>query len=528
MLFNSHIFLFAFLPVTILGLLLIRQLGFFTLAVFWLVGASTIFYGWWNPAYLWLIYAVMLTNYGVGWLLANAPWPQVMRKALFVFGVVGNIAVLAWFKYANFITDNINAVTSLGLTLDKIILPLAISFFIFQKIAFLVDTYRRETRARDLLRYSLFVLFFPQLIAGPIVRFQEVAPQFEPRAMHNASRRWASDLSIGLMIFGVGLFKKIMIADGLATIVTPIFDGAGSGIRLDFVEAWTCALAYTLQLYFDFSGYSEMAVGLARMVGIKLPPNFWSPYKATSIIDFWRRWHITLSRFLRDYLYIPLGGNRKGPAFRYANLFITMLIGGLWHGANWTFVVWGLLHGFYLTVNHLWRNTARTIGCTAGVISPWAARVITFVFVVFAWVVFRSNSLSVAGDILYAMIGGNGVSFPKAFGSMTIAKLSALEGMIRFDGVFPNDLFAYRLRGWVLPIFTTLLAFCWLAPNTFQVMSHHKPIFNIPEISMASERPPRYLSWRPSTTWAMILIVLLTASILMMGEGVSEFLYFQF
>ena len=528
MLFNSHIFLFAFLPLTLAGFLFFRQSGLVTIAVWWLIGASTIFYGWWNPAYLWLIYAVMLSNYGIGWLLTNAAWSQRKRKTLFVLGVVANIGVLAWFKYANFITDNINAATGLGLTLDKIILPLAISFFIFQKIAFLVDTYRRETHARDLLRYCLFVLFFPQLIAGPIVRFQEVASQFEREAMRNASRHWVSDLSIGLMIFGVGLFKKVMVADGLSTIASPIFDGAGSGVRLDLLEAWAGALAYTFQLYFDFSGYSEMAVGLARMFGIKLPANFWSPYKATSVIDFWRRWHITLSRFLRDYLYISLGGNHKGAASRYSNLFITMLIGGLWHGANWTFFVWGLLHGLYLIVNHLWRYIVKAIGWNSNAISPWVARVMTFAFVVFAWVVFRSNTLSVAGDILFAMVGGNGISFPKAFAPWVIAKFGSLGGIIRFDGVLPNDLILYRLRGWVFPIFSILLAFCWLAPNTYQAMSRYKPVLRIPEISMAAESYPRYFRWRPSISWAAILILLLITSILAMGEGVSEFLYFQF
>ncbi|MBT5260335.1 MAG: MBOAT family protein, partial [Nitrospina sp.] len=346
MLFNSYAFIFLFLPVTLLGFQLIGNRGHCRVAVSWLIGASLFFYGWWNPAYLGLILTSILFNYAVGVSLGSRP-----AKTVLVVGIAANLGLLGYFKYANFFVDNINALTGSDIVLERIILPLAISFFTFQQITYLVDTYRGETQECDFLRYCLFVTFFPQLIAGPIVHHREMMPQF---AKDTFCRLKAKHLAVGLTIFSVGLFKKVILADGIAVYSTPVFDAAEAGVILTFVDAWCGALAFTFQLYFDFSGYSDMAIGLGRMFGIILPVNFFSPYKASNIIEFWRRWHITLSRFARDYLYIPLGGNRKGTLLRFANLMITMLLIGLWHGAGWTFVIWGGLHGSYLVINHGW------------------------------------------------------------------------------------------------------------------------------------------------------------------------------
>jgi alginate O-acetyltransferase complex protein AlgI len=515
MLFNSHIFVFVFLPITVAGFLLLRQAGMATAAVLWLLVASSVFYAWWNPAYLWLIYIVMVANYLIGRLLAEAPWPQAARKALFIAGITGNLAILGWYKYANFFAYNISALTGISIELARITLPLAISFFIFQKIAFLVDTYRRETRAKDLLRYSLFVIFFPQLIAGPIVRYQEVAPQFAKAAVLGARRRMVEDLALGITIFGIGLFKKVMIADGIAQFATPIFDAAASGTRLDLIEAWVGATAYGFQLYFDFSGYSEMAVGLARMVGIKLPVNFWSPYKAVSVIDFWRRWHISLSRFLRDYLYIPLGGNRRGKTRQYINLLLTMSLGGLWHGASWNFLVWGALHGVYLGVNHLWHAVGFSSGGTL-----WWRRVLTFMAVSVAWVFFRAANLATAGAMLNSMCGLNGLSVPKRLASMA----ASLPGFLRFDGFLPNDLTAYAARPFVVPVLLVLLFGCWFLPNTFELTSRYRPAIMIYGGSRAVSPFP----WRPAPVWAVLVGLIIASAVLGMGDGVSEFLYFQF
>ncbi len=309
MLFNSYEFIFLFLPITLLGFHLIGKHEHYRIAIAWLVGASLFFYGWWNPAYLGLILFSILFNYSIGVLLGNSPGNKLSKKTILTIGVSINLLVLGYYKYANFFVDTLNALNSTNIVLYEVILPLAISFFTFQQITYLVDSYRGQTKEYKFLHYCLFVTFFPQLIAGPIVHHKEMLPQFANNIVYKIRSK---NLAIGITIFALGLFKKVVLADGVSVYSTPVFDAAESGVILTFFEAWAGALAYTFQLYFDFSGYSDMAIGIARMFGILLPLNFNSPYKSTSIIDFWRRWHITLSRFLRDYLYIPLGGNKKG------------------------------------------------------------------------------------------------------------------------------------------------------------------------------------------------------------------------
>src|SRR4029078_5020437 len=281
--------------------------------------------------------------------LSVPPARVVIRKTFLAVGVTANLAALGYFKYVNFFLANLSALRETQTSVVAVVLPLGLSFFIFQKIALLVDASKGEVQHFSPLSYTLFVSFFPQLIAGPIVHHKEMMPQFAARA-----RMQVVDFAKGLTLFVIGLAKKVLIADTIAQVSNPIFDRAAAGIVPGVLESWTGALAYTLQLYFDFSGYSDMALGLALLFGIHLPINFHSPYQARNSIEFWRRWHITLSRFLRDYLYIPLGGNRHGHVRRYINLAITMLLGGLWHGAAWTFVVWGALHGLYLAANHAW------------------------------------------------------------------------------------------------------------------------------------------------------------------------------
>ena len=294
----------------------------------------------------------------------------------------------------------------------KILLPLAISFFTFQQIAYLIDAYRYETQEYNFLHYCLFVTFFPQLIAGPIVRHKEMLPQFSKDKIYKLHYK---HIAIGLAIFAIGLFKKVIFADGIAIYATPVFMLAETEAAMTFFEAWGGALAYTLQLYFDFSGYSDMAVGIGFMFGIKLPINFNSPYKATSIIDFWRRWHITLSRFLRDYLYVALGGSRKGKVRRFVSVFLTMLLGGIWHGAGWTFVFWGLLHGFYLLVNHMWRKVTMDVfkwSHKIGIVELTIYRVLTLFAIVIGWVYFRAESFTGANHMILTMLGVHGVSLP--------------------------------------------------------------------------------------------------------------------
>ncbi|MGR9037820.1 MAG: MBOAT family O-acyltransferase, partial [Gammaproteobacteria bacterium] len=362
MLFNSYGFIFLFLPVVLTVFFMIGKKEHHSIAIAWLVGASLFFYAWWNPAYLGLMLGSILFNYAIGISLSSDEFKS-SRKGILIIGITANLALLVYYKYANFFVDNLNALFGRFLYLDTVILPLAISFFTFQQIAYLVDTYKGETKELNFLHYCLFVTFFPQLIAGPIVHHREMLPQFERDSLYSINvKRHA----VGYTIFAFGLFKKLVLADGIAAYAIPAFQAADAGIQLTLFEAWTGALAYTFQLYFDFSGYSDMAIGLAMMFGIRLPLNFNSPYKATNIIEFWRRWHMTLSRFMRDYIYIPLGGNKKGLVGRHLNLMITMLLGGLWHGAGWNFMFWGGLHGFYLIANHFWRSFFTGKAATSG------------------------------------------------------------------------------------------------------------------------------------------------------------------
>ena len=404
MLFNSAIFIFAFLPATLIGYYFFSGRGLWRSATAWLVLASAVFYGWFSIPYLGMLIMLTLFNYSVGVALSRNFALGRQSPALLAFGICVDLAVLAYFKYTNFFITNTNELFGADFGLQTILLPIGISFFTFQKIAYLVDAHRGEAKEYDLLDFSLFVMFFPQLIAGPIVHHKEIIPQFKEGAAHRFS---AENLAGGLALFTMGLCKKTLLADSLVHWSDPIYASVAGGAAPTLYEAWTAALAFTFQIYFDFSGYTDMALGIALMVGIRLPLNFASPYKATSIIDFWRRWHITLSRFLRDYVYIPLGGNRKGPARRYINLLLTMLIGGLWHGAAWTFVVWGGLHGLYLMINHAWRHMRERLGWqpTGSAYGLWAARLLTFFVVVVGWVFFRAETFSTAATILRSMAG---------------------------------------------------------------------------------------------------------------------------
>src|ERR1700716_1463090 len=391
MLFNSYLFIFLFLPIALIGYFALGRLG--NLApVMWLALASLVFYSVSNWEFVLLLLASVAFNYGIGVLLISGRLRPLPRFAVLTIGVAGDLLVLGYFKYAGFLAANLNAIFSTGFTVN-ILLPVGISFYTFTQIAFLVDAYRGKVARYRLPDYVLFVTYFPHLIAGPILHHKDMIPQFERAA---AKRPDAHMILCGLIIFAIGLFKKTCLADGIQPLVTLAFGPNAPS----FDQAWIGALAYTFQLYFDFSGYSDMAIGISLMFGIFLPLNFYSPYKATSIIDFWRRWHMTLSQFLRDYLYIPLGGNRHGSVLRYVNLGITMLLGGLWHGAAWTFVIWGALHGAYLCVNHAWSNYSPAVAPRFARAARAAAFVLTFLSVVIAWVFFRAASISSATFVL--------------------------------------------------------------------------------------------------------------------------------
>ncbi len=521
MLFNSVEFIFLFLPITVLAYLLLERIRA-KLAIAWLVLASLFFYGYWNPAYLLLISASILFNYSAGKLTQRHRGFRTGRLVL-ALAIAANLLVLAYFKYANFFVDNANYLLSQHWDLGLIVLPLAISFFTFQQISYLVDVYEGKASEYSLLHYALFVSFFPQLIAGPIVHHREMLPQFmrSPRLSHTAR-----NIAIGISIFSIGLFKKTVIADSLSQHVGPVYDNPAALGDLELFGAWTATLAYTFQLYFDFSGYSDMAIGCARLFGIILPVNFFSPYKAFSIVDFWRRWHITLSRFLRDYLYIALGGNRKGRIRRYINLLLTMLLGGLWHGAGWPFVVWGLLHGFYLVINHAWNALLSALRIAPGQHAVYRAFswLLTFLAVVVSWVFFRAPTLEHASGILYAMAGLNGASLPAGL----VARLGELQPLFAQLGIKASpsasgSQFIFSLA-WIVVAAVTAL----FAPNVTQIFCKYRPALFESELSFADQRmAPRRLRWRLTPAAAGLTALLLVLGILTLNQ-VSEFLYFQF
>jgi D-alanyl-lipoteichoic acid acyltransferase DltB (MBOAT superfamily) len=384
-------------------------------------------------------------------------------------------------------------------------LPIGISFYTFQQIAYLVDLWRGDEVDRSPLRYAAFVTFFPHLIAGPIVHHRELTSQFP----HLREGRLLPNLAVGITVFTIGLAKKVMIADTLARTASPVFDAAAAGAAPGLIAGWLAVLAYGLQIYFDFSGYSDMAIGLARMFGIQLPINFASPYRARSIVEFWRRWHITLSRFLRVYLYVPLGGNRRGPARRLANVMLTMVLGGLWHGAGWSFALWGALHGSMLVAAHAWRM-ARLPALPAALAAP-----LTLLGVMLAWVPFRAADLGTTGAIYAALLGGNGLGTapPSAFDGLAAALALRAPGL-----------------DWALPLAAlpvgVALGIALLAPNTQTLMRRFAVGLPTPGYETGiEERASR--GWSPGLRTALLTGAALAAC-LMMSSRPSEFIYFQF
>jgi alginate O-acetyltransferase complex protein AlgI len=403
MLFSSANFIFLFLPITLVVFFLIpAQPGW--PRKLWLLAASLYFYGYWKIAYVPLLLASIGGNYAVAELITRHRQHRA-ATVVFVMGITLNLGLLAYYKYTNFLLQAVGAIAHHQFPHLKIILPLAISFFTFTQIGYLVDVYRNQSLHYRFLDYAFFVVFFPHLIAGPIVRHWEIIPQFAERLL----KVNLTDASTGIALFLIGLSKKVLLADSLSGYVGMVYGGAAKGATLPFFDAWLGTLAYALQIYFDFSGYSDMAIGLARMFGIKFPINFDSPYQAASINEFWSRWHITLTRFLREYLYFPLGGNRVGPWRHSLNILVTMLLSGLWHGAGWTFVIWGGLHGLFLVIAHQWHRFTQWRGWK---LDHWSYRLaavtLTFIVVLFAWVFFRASDLRSATSVLASMVGRHG------------------------------------------------------------------------------------------------------------------------
>lgn len=507
MLFNSYEFCLLFLPVCLLVYRAVGRHAGRTFALTWLLLASVAFYAWSSVAALSILGTSVLLNYGLARWLARLRTKRDPRGGWLVgFAVAANLAILGQFKYLEFLVEAAAALVGIDMPLVRSIPPLAISFFTFQQIAYVVDVHRGHTAERNLLRYGLFVCFFPQLIAGPIVHHRDMLSQFA--GPHTEAD--AKNLATGFTLFSMGLFKKAVIADGIVDWVTPVFASTAAA-GLSAFDAWMGTLAYTLQLYFDFSGYCDMAIGLGLMFGFRLPVNFDSPYRAASIIDFWRRWHQTLSRFLRDYLYIGLGGNRRGKLRRYAHLMITMLLGGLWHGASWTFVVWGALHGLFLVLNHAWRGGFAYFDRSTPDGSGWRAvyRVTTLVSVMIAWVFFRADSFETAFDLISVMIG---------FGATPAAGLAREIALQPTPPLFDVSQVA---------VLAGLLGIVSFAPNSQQIVGYGgvRPV----EGERVFGRHPfaAFPRWRPSVPWAAVTATLCLVSLACISEA-REFVYFRF
>lgn len=483
MLFNSYPFLFGYLPIVLAGFFALCRRHLVQAAKAWLLLGSLFFYGYWDLKFLPLLIGSIVFNYACGnqmlKFIGNAK-----SKYFLILGIVVNLSLLFYFKYSNFFISNL---VDSSLTLAEIVLPLGISFFTFTQIAYLVDVYKQKADTCDIISYGLFVTVFPHLIAGPILHHKQMLKQFDDLRMYVI--QWPN-IAQGTFLFIIGFSKKVLIADTLSEYVKPIFDTHLAVVP--FIQAWFGALAYTLQLYFDFSGYSDMAVGLGLLFNLNLPINFNSPYKANSIIDFWRRWHMTLSAFLKNYLYISLGGSRNGKIKHLRNLLLTMLLGGLWHGAGWTFVIWGTAHGVFLVINHLWRDLKMIS------LPNFIAKILTLLTVIIAWVIFRSPDLTTARNILEGMVGMNGIGLPLKY-EIYLGFLKPL-GFIFADGLNIN----VRIYEIVLIFFLFIVVI--FTPNSNEWLLRFK------------QKPQK---------WSFACASLFVFCLICMGDMV-EFLYYQF
>ncbi|HVW75428.1 MAG TPA: MBOAT family protein [Rhizomicrobium sp.] len=487
--FNSYPY-FVFLAVAVLGFRWLEKKALTGRRVFLLL-ASYAFYAWWRADFLFLLCGSTLVNYALGREIEQRRARQKERRAFLIAGLAFNLGLIAIFKYDTLFVGTADHLLGLGLPIPHFFLPLAISFFTFEQISYLVDADGGKTHGYTLLDYALFVAYFPHLIAGPIVRHNDLIPQFRQQRGSN------DDLATGITLFTIGLAKKTLIADNLAPFADAIFNAAGRGVHLGPTDSWLGTLFFAFQIYFDFSAYSDMALGSSVMLGIRLPVNFHSPYKAASIIEFWRRWHISLSAFLRDYLYIPLGGNRHGRARRYLNLFITMLLGGLWHGANWTFMLWGGLHGLYLSINHAFRRATKGMTPVPALRLPLhvASVALTFGATTLAWIVFRAPDLASARNVVGGLIGG-GHSAVVSFSPLAAITLLLLSIIV------------------------------WFMPNSMEMMWKHWPALPSPYPDQPVE-PARRLSWSPTPLNAAVYGLICIIAVLALSN-LKPFIYFQF
>ena len=484
MVFNSYIFILLFLPVCILGYFILNHFKQYRLAQIFLVGMSLWFYGYFNPAYLFILIISVLFNY-VFYLLIRKTTANKNAKLLMIAGVIFNIGILLYFKYMDFFIGNINGIFKTDIPFLYIALPLGISFFTFQQISFIVDAYRGDIPEYRFWEYAGFVTYFPQRVAGPIVTHDELVPQF----MDKGKKEFNSDnMSQGLYMFTIGLSKKILLADMFGKLVSY---GYSSINELNSLTAIITMVAYTFQIYFDFSGYSDMAIGIGKMMNIDLPQNFNSPYKALTITEFWDRWHMTLTRFFTKYVYIPLGGNRKGSVQTYINIFIVYLISGFWHGASWNFIFWGVLHGLFVIFTRRFKKIFDHIPAVLN----W---LITFSFVNIAWVFFRAETFSQALALLNKVFTGGMSGFDMQFNELLRSvEIAEIISITPLEKIYPP----FVITAFFAISFFILL----LCKNAYKKMQNFRPTF----------------------LHMLITLFLLLWSVFSFA-GISTFLYFNF
>ena len=490
MLFNSIEFIYLFLPFTFFIYFFLNEINHNIFSKIFLVFASLFFYSWWNFLYLPLILFSIIFNYLIGNNISKVYLDQKGKnKTLLIIGITINILMLVYFKYSDFFIVNFNYIFNENIPVLNLSLPLAISFFTFQQIAYLVDCFNKEIENSGFLNYCIFITFFPQLIAGPIVHHKEIIPQVSSTINKNKNFR---NISVGIFIFSIGLFKKIVLADNFSIWASAGFDNTYS---LDFFESWFTSFSYTFQLYFDFSGYTDMAIGAALLFNFKLPINFNSPYKSLDIQDFWRRWHITLSRFLKEYIYIPIGGNKISKYRTYLNLMTVFIIGGIWHGAGWTFILWGFLHGLGIIINRIWKIFDINL-------SKFISWFITFNFINFSWIFFRANNFGDALNIIKGMIGLNGIFLPSSiYDNLTFLNKFGINLETSSEKFLSSIKGDFSTLVWLFIGFVIVL-FC---KNTMEHIS----------------------SFKSSLSNLIFNFLILTCSLFMMNRT-SEFLYFNF
>lgn len=487
MLFNSYIFILLFLPIAVIGWLLLNKCGKYSWANIFLVVMSLWFYGYFNPSYLWIIGGSILVNFMIAKMLNEITSRKGLKKFVLGMGIVLNAGCIFYYKYYDFFISNINVAFKQSFNLQNILLPLGISFFTFQQISYLVDSYKGETKDYNFVEYALFVSFFPQLVAGPIVLHSEIIPQFRKET----NRKFCSNnLSKGLFVFAIGLFKKVLIADTFGKAVSW---GFGTVVDLSSLEALIVSLSYTLQLYFDFSGYCDMAVGIGYMFNIELPQNFNSPYKAFSILEFWDRWHMSLTRFLRQYIYFPLGGSKKGKVRTYVNVMVVYLISGIWHGANWTFILWGVLHGIANCVNRILKRQWDRVS----VVIKWF---LTFSTVNILWIIFRADSIEQAFQFINKLCSMNDFEVRnKLMNCFVLQEIHLFERLGAIFRILPANITGFYMWGFL----AVALGIVLNGKNSFEI------------------------NFKPNFFYAMCTVGLLVWSIVSLS-GVSEFLYFNF